>query len=184
MKRSLFILVAVTLLLAALAVPSAARPAEIHSTANAVLIEVLDPGDSTITGNMWHVRDFTLRYRVEGIENPDYQTGFNLSVVNWNWNLKNGNVGSWGTYETSLDAFNGGSAGTFTIEIAPNEGSVAGPDFNPADPGTWPCVDWTRGEAVGRGYGELEGQQVRTSIDSANCGGFTTYDAVLFTPGG
>jgi hypothetical protein len=184
MKRSLFILILVTLLLAVLAVPSTARPAEIHSTANAVLIEVIDPGESTITGNMWHLRGFTLLNRVEGVENPDYQTGFNLSVVNWNWNLKNGNVSSWGTYELSLDAYDGGSAGTFTIEIAPNEIGAAGPDFNPADPATWPCSDWTKGEAVGRGYGELEGQQVRVTIDSSTCGAFTTYDAVMFTPGG
>ena len=88
MKRSLLILALAALLVGVFAVPSLARPGEIHSTADSVLIEVIDRGDSRITGNMWHVRGFTLWYRVEGVENPDYASGFNLSVVNWNWNLK------------------------------------------------------------------------------------------------
>ena len=180
MKRSLLILVIATLLLAALATPSAARPGEIHSTADATLIEVIDPGSSSITGNMWHLRNFTLWYRVEGVENPDYTTGFNLSVVNWNWNLKNGNVSSWGTHVSPLDAFDGGSSGSFTIQVA---GAIPGPDFDPTDPETWACVDWTRGEAVGKGFGDFEGQQFRTTIDSNSCGAFVTYDTTIFAPG-
>jgi hypothetical protein len=181
MKRFLLILALATLLLGVLAVPSVARPGEIHSTADAILIEVIDPGDSTITGNMWHLRDFTLWYRVLGAENPDYATGFNLSVVNWNWNLKNGNVSSWGTFETTLDAFDGGFSGNFTIQV---DDAAAGPDFDPADPATWNCVDWTRGEAAGQGFGDLDGAQLRVSIDSDSCGAFVTYDEVIFFPGG
>lgn len=181
MKRSLLILAIATLLLAALATPSAARPGEIHSTADATLIAVIDPGESTITGNMWHLRGFTLWYRVEGVENPDYTTGYNLSVVNWNWNLKTGHASSWGTYDSPLDAFDGGSSGTFTIQV---DGAIPGPDFDPTLPETWACVDWSRGEAVGKGYGDLEGQQFRTTIDSDSCGAFVTYDTTVFAPGG
>ena len=184
MKRSLLILALAALLVGALAVPSLARPGEIHATADSVLIEVIDPGSSRITGNMWHVRDFTLWYRVEGVENPDYSSGFNLSVVNWNWNLKNGAVNSWGTADYTLDAFGGGFATTFTIGVAPHTGAVAGPDFDPANPATWPCVAWTRGEAVGTGYGDLDGAQLRTTLESDSCGAFVGYDQTIFFPGG
>lgn len=184
MRRSLLIPALVALLVGVLAVPSLARPGEINSTAEAGLIEVIDPGDSRITGNMWHIRGFTLLYRVEGVENPEYASGFNLSVVNWNWNLKNGAVSSWGTADYTLDAFEGGFAASFTIGVAPHTGAAAGPDFDPANPETWPCVDWTRAEALGKGYGDLDGAQLRTTLDSDSCGAFVGYDQTIFFPGG
>jgi hypothetical protein len=183
MRKSVIVISLAALLLGSLAAPGVARPGEVHSTANAFMVEVIDPGESRITGNVWHLRGFTLLYRVEGVENPQYATGWNQSVVNWNWNLKTGGVTSWGTYDYTLDAFTGGFSGTFTIEISPRDGVPAPPDFDPDDPTTWICVGWSRGEAVGHGYGDLEGAQTRAGTWSDSCGAFVTYDTTVFFPG-
>ncbi|MGB5760137.1 MAG: serine hydrolase [Acidimicrobiales bacterium] len=78
------------MLIVVLAAPSAARPGETEVAADAVLIEVIDPGESRIVGDIWQIRDLTFLYRAIGDANSDLENGFNLSVINWNWNLKRG----------------------------------------------------------------------------------------------
>ncbi len=184
MRRSLFILALAALLLGVFAVPGAARPGEIQATADAFVIELVDPGESRIDGNVWHVRNYTLLYQAIGDMNPEYGTGFNLSVINWNWNLKNGSSNSWGTFDFTLDDFDGGFSGTFTVNSPPSPDAIPGPDFDPAEPGTWPCGGWTNADSIGRGFGDLQGVQHRTSLDSTNCGGLISYDTTIFFPGG
>ncbi len=182
MRRSLIVIALTTLLLGSLAAPSVARSDQEHSTAEAYLYEVVDPGEGRITGDIWRLRGFTLLYRVEGIENPDYATGWNLSVVNWDWDLSTGGVRSWGTFDYTLDAFAGSFAGSFIIEVTPEDGVPAPPDFDPDDPTTWICVGWSLGEAVGRGYGDLEGTRTRSNIWSDSCGAVVTYDSTTALP--
>lgn len=184
MRRSLLVILLAMALLGVFAAPSAARPNETDVTAEAFVIQVIDPGENRIVGNTWHRRDFIVLYRVIGEENPDLGTGFNLSVINYNWNLKNGTVHLWGTFDYTLDAFDNesGFAGTFSISIPPNEVAIPGPDFDPADPDTWDCV-WSTGKPVGKGYGDLAGAQARWNVASDNCGGVIAYDGSVFFPG-
>lgn len=185
MKRSLLVIVLATLLLGAMAAPSAARPGEIHAAATGFAVDLIDPGESWIAGDVWHVRGFTMLYRVVGTdENSEYTTGYNLSVVDWNWNLKNGNSHVWGSYTYTLDAFDGGYAGKFTIPVGPNPDAVPGPDFDPTDLTSWPCVAWTKSTATGKGFGELEGAQLRGDLWSDTCSAVYTLDATIFHPGG
>mgnify|MGYP001811963694 CR=1 FL=1 len=133
---------------------------------------------------MWHVRDQVLLSVVVGTdENAAYNNGFNRSVVSWNWNLANGTAAAWGTFEIALTAFEGGYAGTWTSGHRATPAAIPGPDFDPADPETWPCTDWTRGRATGRGFGELAGAQFRSTLDSSTCGAFYTQTATHFFPG-
>ena len=184
MRRSIIAVVLAMAALGVFAAPSAARPNETDVTAVEFVIEVVDPGVSRIVGNTWHVRDFEVLYRVIGGENPELGTGFNLSVINYNWNLKNGNIHLWGTTDYTLDAYNNesGFAGTFSISIPPNEISIPGPDFDPADPATWDCA-WSTGNVVAQGYGDLAGAQARWNGASDDCGGVITFDGSVFFPG-
>ena len=183
MKRSLLVLVVATMLLGTFAVPSAARPGEIEVAANGFLVEVIDPGESWIGGDVWHVRGFTARYLVLGTdENADYVTGENLAVIDWDWNLKNGSSHVHGAYEVALDEYDGGLSGTMAIHTAANPGAVAGPDFDPADPTTWPCVAWDKAKAVGQGHGELEGAQSRFTLQSDTCSALFSQEGTIFFP--
>ena len=183
MKRSLFVLVAVTLLVGMFALPSTARPGEIEAAANGFLVEVIDPGESWIGGGVWHVRGFTARYLIVGDgENADYVAGENLAVIDWDWNLKNGSSHVHGEYAVALEAFDGGFSGTLGTHTAANPGAVAGPDFDPADPMTWPCVAWDRAKAVGHGFGELEGAQSRFTLQSDTCSALFSQEGTIFFP--
>jgi len=185
MKRFLLVLGVVTLLFGTVAVPSAARPGEIEVAADGFLFEVIDPGESWIGGGVWHVRGFTARYLVVGTdENADYATGENLSVINWDWNLKNGTSHVYGAYDAALDAYDGGFSGTLSINTAANPGAVAGPNFDPADPTTWPCTAWDKAKAVGHGFGELEGAQSRFTLQSDTCSALFSQEGTVFFPGG
>ncbi|MDH3194405.1 MAG: hypothetical protein OEM40_08820 [Acidimicrobiia bacterium] len=184
MRRSVLAILLATAMLGLLATPGAARPNELDVTAEEFVIDVIDPGESRIVGNSWHVRDLTILYRVIGEENPDLATGFNLSVINYNWNLKNGAIHLWGTIDYTLDAYNNesGFAGTFSISIPPNEIAIPGPDFDPADPTTRNCV-WDKGIVVAQGYGDLTGAQARWNGASDNCGGVISFEGSIFFPG-
>ena len=185
MKRTLLVLVVATLLLGTFAVPGAARPGEIEVAADGFLLEAIDPGESWIAGGMWHVRGFTARYLIVGTdENADYVTGENVSVIAWDWNLKNGSSHVSGAYDVALDAFEGGYSGTIWTHTAANPGAVAGPDFDPADPTTWPCVAWDKAKAVGHGFGELEGSQSRFTLQSDTCSALFSQEGTIFFPGG
>lgn len=183
MKRSLLVITAVTLLVGAMAAPSAARPGEIESAADGFLFEVIDPGESRIDGNVWHVRGFTGAYQIVGTdENAELVTGTNFTVIDWNWNLKTGTSHVGGTYDLQLEAFDGGYSGVFWALNAANPAATPGPDFDPADPTTWPCAAWDKAKSTGQGYGELEGAQLRTNLFSETCGAFFTQEATIFFP--
>jgi hypothetical protein len=184
MKRLLSTLGVTALLLGTVAVPSAARPGEIEVAGDGVLVEMIDAGESWITGDVWHVRGFTGRYLVVGSgANADYVTGENLSVVNWDWNLKNGTAHVYGKYDVALAAFDGGYSGTVWAHTAADPAAVAGPDFDPADPTTWPCSAWDKAKATGRGHGELEGMQTRFALQSDSCSALFSQEGKIFFPG-
>jgi len=185
MKRSLLVAAFVTLLVGAMAAPGVARPGELEVAADGFLFELIDPGVSTIDGDVWHIRGFTGVYRIVGTgENAEFITGDILSVIDWNWNLKTGTAHVQGKYDLSLGTFDGGYSGTFWTFNAAHPGGIAGPDFDPANPATWPCVAWKKAKTVGQGYGELEGAQFRTNLSSDTCGAFFTQAGSVFFPGG
>lgn len=184
MRRAALILMLATLLLGAFAMPGAARPGETHVAADAFTIQIVDPGESWIQGNVWHVRDAEFLALVVGTgDTAEYLTGDQVSSANWNWNLKNGVAQVWGTAKLMLDGFDGGWFTAFAFGWSANPDAIAGPGFDPADPLTWPCVPWTKTGAIGKGFGDLEGGQIRLDVDSATCSAVMTFDGMVFWPG-
>ncbi len=174
MRRTLVIASVAALLLGVITVPSIARPGEIHAKATAVYVETLDPGESWFKGDVNHVRGVVWRVRVEGTgDNAQYQTGDQISEINFNWNWKTGALNSWGTVEITLDAMDGGYAGTWVVAGPPNPDAVGGE-----------CAAWSKFTGVGKGFGDLEGAQVRWDNESDMCGFVSFYDAAIFFPGG
>jgi hypothetical protein len=173
MKRLLITAMAAMLLVGVMATPSTARPGEIDATAVGIFAEELDPGESWFRGNVLHVRNVIWRVQVIGIENAAYHTGEQVSVFSFNWNFKTGAVSTWGSFEIDLDEFDGGYTGSFHVAGPPNPDAVGGQ-----------CAPFPIYEAVGHGFGELEGAQVRWDLESDTCGFVTDMAAAIFFPGG
>ena len=173
MKRLLIDASAATLLVGVMATPSAARPGEIHATALGIGVEEIDPGESWLRGDVLHVRNVIPRIQLFSDENAGYHTGEQVSVFSFNWNFKTGALSTWGSFEIDLDEFDGGYTGSFHVAGPPNPDAVGGQ-----------CATFPIYKAVGRGFGELEGAQIRWDLESDTCGFITGYDATIFFPGG
>jgi len=173
MRRSLVIVIVAALLMAVAAAPGVARPGEIEASATTVFVEEVDPGDSWFSGDVLHVRNVVWRSRVEGIgDNAEYLTGDMSSVFSFNWNYKTGALSSWGTLETTLDAFDGGYGGSFVVAGPPNPDAIGGE-----------CAEFPMWKVVAKGFGDLEGAQYRWDVTSDTCGFITSGDVTIFFPG-
>jgi hypothetical protein len=174
MKRFLIVAMAATLLVGVMATPSAARPGEIHATAVGIFAEELDSGESWLRGDVLHVRNVIWRVQLLGFgDNAEYQTGEQVSVFSFNWNFKTGALSTWGSFEMELNEFDGGYTGSFHVAGPPNPDAVGGQ-----------CAPFPIYHAVGHGFGELEGAQVRWDLESDTCGFMTDMAATILFPGG
>jgi hypothetical protein len=174
MMRRFSVFVALTaLLMAVMAAPSLARPGEIEGPATVVFVEEIDPGHSWLTGDVLHVRDVVWYSRVEGTgANAEYITGDQTSEFGFDWNYKTGALHTVGTFEVTLDAFDGGYEGSFVIAGPPNPDAVGGV-----------CAEFPMFNAVAQGFGDLEGAQYRWDAHSDTCAYFITADVTVFFPG-
>jgi hypothetical protein len=108
---------------------------------------ILNPGTWTYPGGNWHVRGMLGLYQQNMPGSDPRCNGLNAVVTNANWDAYG--VGpSWGTFH-----------------VVPNEYS----NFTGGWDGTWTGISYADGTSSirveGRGYGDLEGQQVFVEIE-------------------
>lgn len=150
MKRTLALVATafVSLLVAAsLAGNAGATTTKIHATSVETFVTVLAPPTA-----YWVTGDIEhvrgLQNLIQEASSSPYINGMNTVVANVDDNLVTGVHWAWGTFNIKLDAFDGGWAGT-----------------------------WTSRGAVGKGYGDLAGWQIKATFTDSG------PDYTVFSPG-
>jgi hypothetical protein len=140
------------LMAAAMALTIAGPMAQAGTTFQAVacdehLVAVTDPGTARVDEDLvLHVRGWQGAYLHVG---DPLCAGDAVVVVNFNLDLLSGKGNLWGTIHVDLGAFDGGWHRTFTASFT-----------NPA-PLMPDATDIWVGRNVGRGFGDLDGWQIR-----------------------
>ena len=146
MYRRLVTLALGAMLVLALALPAAAAQTKTRISGVDDNMTVLDPGRTWMSDGIQHVRGWTAEYDTTGGE---YVDGTSIIVANWNLNTASGDGTMWGTTDLALTQFDGGWHQTWVAKFD---------DF------VW------SGKAVGRGFGALEGMQIRLDVWSTGPG--------------
>jgi hypothetical protein len=141
-----------------LASPAAGAQQTIPTSGADTLAAVVTGGREWVSDGVDHVRGWTAVYGTTG---DQYAAGTSTIVANWNLDLATGNGTLWGTADIALSAFNGGWHSTWNAKF---EGFV-----------------WS-GQAVGHGYGDLEGWQSRLELQSTGPG-TDAFWGFVFDPG-
>ncbi len=140
MKKYLVLVGLVVLSMLLMATSANGRVTRDPWSGSETLLDVPDPGVTTFPGHNVHVRGMVEYLRVD--TNSPRVTGYNTVVAHSNLNAQGyGHV--WGTYRLDVDAVDGYWEGTWTGEI--DEDGIAG-------------------QMLGRGYGDLEGLQIRGTM--------------------
>ena len=161
MRRRAILMIALALLVTVgSALPGSAKTDRIEFAADDYVAGFVDPGTEWMSGPVYHLRGLTLEYDTVG---PEIYDGVTVVEININRNTETGKGTLWGTWELTLDASDGGYAGTwvasFTGEASP---------------------EWT-GHGVGKGFGDAAGSQIRIELTQQPYGDSVT--GVLFMPG-
>lgn len=137
----IFSIISLILVFALLGViPASAQAIKTPYTASLTNCAILDPGTSWTEGGIEHVRNIIYKQYIYS-EEPRV-VGFQYSTTNWNYNLKSGFGVIWGKFTHEVES--GTWEGTFNGSI--NEYGL------------------TSGNAIGKGYGDLDGFLVKTSF--------------------
>lgn len=158
MRRTVFLAITIVMVLSAfLPVSSASATTERIPVSGSEVCTEIAPGRSWMDGSVLQVRGSVFDCTMAGDE---YLTGTETVVVNFNLDLATGMGTLWGTFRSDLAAFDGGFEGAWN--------------------GHWLTFPRWSGKAVGRGWGELDGSQVRLDLYVAAPGSLSGF---VFSPG-
>lgn len=153
----------ILLALLGLTLPATATTTQVEVSGTQQLIG-FQPGHTWMSGPVQHMRGGQSTSVVSPASGLPPQ-GLNIVEVNFNLDTRTGEGRTWGTGDLRFEG--GGFETTFTgdISVGPN-----GPE------GVF--------RVVGHGYGSFEGMRVRILGHEILMTGFTTFEGILFEPGG
>lgn len=167
MRRSVALLSVMGLVMTLLVVPAGATTTRMAISGTGQVVAQLDPGRQWQSGAIEHVRDRVFQVVQMPDQPADLSTGFGESRVNYNLDTTTLDGRAWGSFEIAYD--DGGFDGSFRGDI----------HVDPTAPGG--LVG--QFHVVARGWGSLDGVQLRATSVEFLVIGQQTFEGVMFTPG-